>query len=276
MSVTERGPSAETTTLASEAAAGQSAIPRPQRRYLPTPWLPATLVASHLETRDARTLTLDVPGWPGHLAGQHLDVRLTAPNGYRAQRSYSVASAPQANRLSLTVQAVSGGEVSSYLVRSMETGDQIEVRGPLGGWFSWTPQDPNPILLVGGGAGIVPLMSILRERLRHPAGPQVAALFSVRTPDHLFYASELHDIQQQRSDFSIDYIYTRSAPIDAPRPVGRICHQDLPAAPSAAPSPTRAYVCGPTAFVETAARLLTERGYHARDIRTERFGPSGE
>ncbi len=237
----------------------------------PIQWRRATLRDSWMETRTARTIVLDVPGWPGHHAGQHVDVRLTAPDGYSAQRSYSIASASAPDRLELTVQSITDGEVSPYLVETMEPGDELELRGPIGGWFQWTDQLPEPVLLVGGGSGVVPLMAMLRERVRGASGAPFHLIYVTRTPDHVFYANELHAIGSSTPGVVVEQLYTRAGLPDDSRAPGRLGPDDVPA-PAAG---TRVYVCGPTGFVEAAARLLQDAGHQPSAIRTERFGPTG-
>jgi ferredoxin-NADP reductase len=242
----------------------------------PFPWLTAELRGSWMETRTAKTLIFSVPGWTGHDAGQHVDIKLTAEDGYTAQRSYSIASASAQGWLQLTVETVSNGEVSPYLVETMEPGDKLQLRGPLGGWFRWTERLTEPVLLVGGGSGIVPLMAMLRQRIQSGAATAFHLIYMARTPDHLFYANELYTLTQSHDDVTIDQLYSRSGLPDDSRPPGRLNLNDLPA-PTEEPSAVapRVYVCGPTGFVENAARLLQTRGHQSDTIRTERFGPSG-
>lgn len=228
-----------------------------------------------METRTARTLVLDVAHWSGHHAGQHVDIKLTAEDGYSAQRSYSIASASSPGRLELTVQAVSDGEVSPYLVDTMALDDELELRGPLGGWFRWTENLTEPVILVGGGSGIVPLMAIVRERIRTKSTAPVRLIYVARTPDHLFYANELHSIDLSHVDVVIERLYTRSGLPHDRRPPGRLNHEDLPLPIFGEAGPARVYVCGPTGFVESAAQLLQDRGHEPSEIRTERFGPTG-
>ncbi|NHA69815.1 ferredoxin reductase [Phycicoccus flavus] len=242
-------------------------------RPAPLPWLRARLDDAWLETRTARTLVLDVPGWPGGDAGQHVDVRLTAADGYRAQRTYSMASAPERDRLAVTVQRVGEGEVSPYLVEVMEPGDECEVRGPVGGWFRWDPSMPDPVLLVAGGSGVVPLMAMVRARVRAGSAQPFHLVCSARTPDHVFYTNELFALTQTTPGLRVDRLYSRGGLPDDSREPGRLRAEDLPA-PDATAVPPRVYVCGPTGFVETAARLLMERGHAVDAIRTERFGPT--
>ena len=239
----------------------------------PMPWLAGRLEDSWLETRTARTIVLDVPGWPGHDAGQHVDVRLTAEDGYTAQRTYSVASAPEPDRLVLTVQLVGEGEVSPYLVETMRTGDELEVRGPIGGWFRWSEDLPEPVLLVAGGSGVVPLMAMLRQRERAGVETDFHLVYSARTPDHVFYTNELHALAQRSPGIRVDRLYSRGGLPDDARPPGRLRAADLPAV-GATSVPPRVYVCGPSGFVETAAAILIEKGHDSGAIRTERFGPS--
>ena len=244
-------------------------------------WLPAQLVGLRSETSTARTMTFDVPGWPGHQAGQHVDVRLTAPDGYAAQRAYSISTPLDQDRVSITVQLVRDGEVSPYLVEDMELGDQLELRGPIGGWFVWspTPEAPveQPILLVGGGSGVVPLMAMVRERARLGSSAPFRLVYSVRDPDQVMYADEL-DRRASEEGLLVDVLYTRSGPVGPHRAPGRITDADLIAPASAAwpaaVSP-RAYVCGPTSFVEHVIGRLLALGYTNKTIRAERFGPSG-
>jgi ferredoxin-NADP reductase len=236
-------------------------------------WLVARLVERRDESEAARTLVFDVPGWPGHLAGQHVDVRLTAEDGYSTQRSYSMASAPAGDRVELTVARVPDGEVSPYLADTMEPGDEVELRGPVGGWFVWHPEDPAPVLLVAGGSGIVPLMAMVR--VRRDAGSRVPfrLVYSVRTPDDRYYQPELG---QGRGGLDISYLYTRSTSRGTARPARRIDAADLHAGGWPAEFEPSCYVCGPTGFVETTADLLVELGHDPGRIRTERFGPTGD
>ena len=232
-------------------------------------WHVGTVRAVRAETPWARTIVLDVPGWPGHLAGQHVDVRLTAPDGYQAQRSYSIASAADGERVELTVELVPDGEVSPYLVSVLEVGDLLELRGPVGGWFVWRPGTPDPVLLVAGGSGLVPLMAMLRTRAASGSAAPFHLLYSVREPAAALYADELPTL-----GVPVSYLFTRRTPPGTRRPIGRISLLDLPAGftPDRHPS---VYACGPTGFVEAAADLLTTAGHDAQRIRTERFGPTG-
>jgi ferredoxin-NADP reductase len=241
----------------------------------PIQWRRATLRDTRMETRTARTLVFDVPGWTEHRAGQHVDVKLTAEDGYSAQRSYSIASASAPGRVELTVQAISDGEVSPYLVETMTPGDELELRGPIGGWFQWTERLTEPVLLVGGGSGIVPLMAMLRERSRADSIAPFHLVYVARTPDHVFYANELYSIGRSTSDVTIERLYTRAGLPDDHRTPGRLGPEDVPPPTVSETGSTRVYVCGPTGFVESATRLLQDRGHEPSAIRTERFGPTG-
>ncbi|MET4926055.1 ferredoxin reductase [Streptomyces sp. PSRA5] len=235
-------------------------------------WLVAELVDRRTESRTARTLVFDVPGWPGHLAGQHVDVRLTAEDGYSTQRSYSLASAPDGDRVELTVQRVPDGEVSPYLLDGLEPGDRVELRGPVGGWFVWRPEQREPVLLVAGGSGLVPLMSMVRVRGAVGGRAPFRLLYSVREPGDQLYVPEL---RHGAPGLDTAYLYTRAAPPRHPRPVGRLRTADLVRTGWSAELRPTCYVCGPTGFVESAASLLTGLGHAPDRIRTERFGPSG-
>ncbi|GGP03370.1 ferredoxin reductase [Nonomuraea glycinis] len=235
-------------------------------------WRAATLVEVRAETATARTLVLDVPGWPGHLAGQHLDVRLTADDGYSAQRSYSLAAPADGERIELTVELVDDGEVSPYLTEVIEVGDQVEVRGPVGGWFVWRPESRAPVLLVAGGSGIVPLMAMIRARRLAGSRTPFRLLYSLRDPGRRYYAAEL---RRPEPGLDITYLYTRTTPEDWPRKAGRVMLGDLAESGWPADFEPDCYVCGPTGFVEVAADLLLDLGHAPEHVRTERFGPSG-
>lgn len=238
-------------------------------------WKVATIAAIRRETDTAVTLVLDVPEWPSHQAGQHVDIRLTADDGYSTERSYSIASAPAVGRLEITVQRVKDGEVSPYLVDIAQIGDQIELRGPIGGYFVWSPEQMAPIMLVAGGSGVVPLMSMVRARADAGSRTPFRMLYSVRTPEDAIYADELR--QRVRDDHGLDvaYAYTRKAPDEWRGMIGRINASRLAADGWPAELEPDVFVCGPTSFVETAANLLVEARHDAHRIRTERFGPTG-
>jgi len=261
-------------------------------------WLVATLEAARDETATARTLVFGVPGWPGHLAGQHVDVKLTAEDGYSAQRSYSIASAPDGARLELTVQRIADGEVSPYLTEILAPGDPLELRGPIGGWFVWHPHS-TPLLLLAGGSGIVPLMAMIRAHAAAKSDAPIRLIYSVRTPADAIYAPEL----SQRSAISpleITYLHTRATPAPHPAPLaspatpvppgpggppeasaairtlfGRINADVIAASAWPAEADPAIFVCGPSGFVEAAADLLVAAGHDTAAIKTERFGPTG-
>jgi ferredoxin-NADP reductase len=239
-------------------------------------WRVGNVVALRDETASARTITLEVPDWPGHLAGQHVDVRLTAPDGYSAVRSYSIASAPSQKHIQITIERLPDGEVSPYLTQQVVVGDGLELRGPIGGWFVWRTQQTEPVQLIAGGSGIVPLMAMLRARASAGGTAPFRLLYSVRDPGAVFYRDELATIADRGRDVSIDYTYTRAVPKDWPRPPGRIDAEWIASATWPSNLVPTFYICGPTSFVETAAGLLSASGNSPDKIKTERFGPTGE
>jgi ferredoxin-NADP reductase len=232
-----------------------------------TDWRTATIAAIAPETPRAATLTLDVPGWNGHRAGQHVDVRLTADDGYRAQRSYSIASAPEDDKLMITVEELVDGEVSPWMVAVAAEGDQFEVRGPFGGWFVWDASQTQPLLLIAGGSGLVPLMSMLRHRRNAGSEVEARLLISAREADDVLYAREL-----ERIGADVTITYTRRPPAGWDGYARRVDREMLSelSLPGA-----RTYVCGPTSFVEAVANDLVALGHQAANIRTERFGATG-
>lgn len=234
-------------------------------------WLVATLTDKIAETATATTLVFDVDGWPGHKPGQHVDVRLTAEDGYSAQRSYSMSTPTDGTVVTLTIQNVDDGEVSPYLATVLEVGEQIELRGPIGGWFVWDAANPAPVLLVAGGSGIVPLMAMVRARVHAERKTPFRLVYSVRTPAEVIYASELRALP---GGIDVTVHYTRQAPAGHRGRVGRLTDNDLIEAgwpPDFAPS---CYVCGPTGFVESVADMLVSAGHLPPRIKTERFGPT--
>ncbi len=238
-------------------------------------WQVGTVTEVREETATARTIVVDVPGWPGHAAGQHVDVRLTTEDGYSTQRSYSIASAPHSGRLELTVQRLEDGEVSPYLTDVLKPGFPLELRGPIGGWFVWEPAEPGPVLLVAGGSGVVPLMSMIRARAAAGSEAPFRLVYSVRSPETLLYAAELERRSEVADGFQASYVYTRSGPPGVKVRVGRLTPVVL-SAPGWTPKDAPAVlVCGPTGFVEAAASLLVRAGHDQGAIKTERFGPSG-
>jgi ferredoxin-NADP reductase len=235
-------------------------------------WRVARVVDSEAETESAQTIGLTVPGWSGHLAGQHIDLKLTAEDGYTAQRSYSLSRPVDGERIELTVQRIDDGEVSPYLV-GLSTGDEIELRGPIGGWFVWRPDEQHRVLLVGGGSGIVPLMAMLRQRVV-AGGAAFRLVYSVRNPADVYYAQELGRLERECDWLEVALIYTRAAAPGTARPPGRVRPDDLTPSGWIPDDGTRVYVCGPTGFVESATAKLIAHGHPPSAIRTERFGPS--
>jgi ferredoxin-NADP reductase len=239
------------------------------------------VVAARRETPRVRTLVLDVPDWPGHRAGQHLDLRLTAEDGYQAQRSYSIASAPDESHVEVTVEHLSDGEVSPYLTDVIQEGDLLDVRGPIGGYFIWLPDPARPLALLGGGSGVVPLMCMLRYRAslaadRRAPIPPARLLYSARSAEERIYRAELERLAALDPDLRIEYTLTRSHPTEwrgYRRRLDREMLAEVFWTPSAAPI---FYVCGPTQMVEAGATLLVELGYPPTEVRTERFGPTGD
>jgi ferredoxin-NADP reductase len=226
-----------------------------------------------METPSARTLVLEVPDWPGHLPGQHVDVRLTAPDGYSAQRSYSIASAwSGGGNVELTIQRVEDGEVSTYLTDTLAVGDSIELRGPVGGWFVWREAQTAPVLLVAGGSGVVPLMAMIRARGIVRGRQPFRLIYSVRTPEDACYATELARHVRDDPGLDVRYVYTRKTPDGWPEPPKRLAVATVNTygwPPAFGPD---CFVCGPTSFVETAADILVALGHDPGKIRTERFG----
>jgi ferredoxin-NADP reductase len=237
-------------------------------------WQIAEVVASVEETPGVRTLVLEAPGLRGHRAGQHVDVRLTAEDGYQAERSYSIASAPEDTALALTVERLDDGEVSPYLVDELRPGDQLELRGPIGGYFAWDAAAGGPLLLVGGGSGIVPLRAILRHRVAVGSDAQVRLLASWRTADDIIYAAELARLGEL-AGVEVVHTLTRETPTAWGGRRGRIDAAMLAAVAWPPAESALAFVCGPTGLVEAVASALVELGHDPGRIRTERFGPTG-
>jgi ferredoxin-NADP reductase len=239
-------------------------------------WQIATVASIHQETARAKTFTLRLPNWLPHKAGQHYDVRLTAPDGYQAQRSYSIASEPErVGEIDLTVEKIEDGEVSSYMHDVLIPGDLIELRGPIGGYFVWDASMADPLLLVGGGSGIVPLMAMLRHRRAAGAAMTAQVLYSARRPSDVIYAAELAWLKESPNGPRITYTFTRQAPANWTGYARRI---DLPMLRDVAlplGDHVQVFVCGPTLMVEGVANGLLEIGVAANRIRTERFGPTG-
>ncbi|MFE7504505.1 FAD-binding oxidoreductase [Promicromonospora sp. NPDC057488] len=234
-------------------------------------WHTGTVVETRRETPSAVRITLDVPTWPESPAGAHLDVRLTAPDGYQASRSYSVASAAPSGEVVLAVDEVPDGEVSPFLVHDLRPGDQVELHGPLGAFFVWRPgQSTRPVQLVAGGSGVVPLYAMAAAHGAAADTVPFRLLYSARTPADVFFADELAALAGP--DLGLDLVYTRAAPDGWPDPVGRLTRETLAARTVPAEQRPHVYVCGSTVFVETVARWLQDLGHAAADIHTERFG----
>jgi ferredoxin-NADP reductase len=233
-------------------------------------WTVGTVIATTTETPTGRSITLDVPGWPGNIAGQHVDVRLTAEDGYQATRSYSLASAGSLPQIQLAVDKLPDGEVSPYLVDDLIDGDQVELRGPLGGWFVWREGDEGPVQLIAGGSGVVPLVAMARSHAAAASAAPFRLLYSVREPDDAFFSSELASLANDT--FQLDWLYTRKTPDAWPRPAGRITADDVARLTIPATESPMVFVCGPTGFVETVAKLLVDLGHSPERVKTERFG----
>jgi ferredoxin-NADP reductase len=238
----------------------------------PLTWRVATVARVQPETPSATTLVLDVPDWPGHLAGQHVDVRLTADDGYQAQRSYSIASSPDEPHLALTIERIDDGEVSPYLTGELHPGDQLELRGPIGGYFTWQVGDGGPLLLLAGGSGLVPLMAMLRQRAAARSTAAATVLVSARAWEDALYRDELD--RHGRDGVTVRYTLTREQPPGWTGWAGRVSIEMLRDVGAAAGEP-RTFVCGPTGFVEHVADLLVQLGRDPHAIKTERFGPTG-
>ena len=245
-------------------------------------WRLASVIDVVPETPRTRTLVLDVPDWPGHRAGQHVDVRLTAEDGYQAERSYSIASAPEESRLSLTVEQLTDGEVSPYLSEELHAGDKLELRGPIGGYFVWDVSLGGPLLLVAGGSGIVPLMAMLRHRNaavgavdaeRHRVSARL--LYSSRSWDEVIYRNELARLGERDTALEVRHTLTREQPqgwSGFRRRIDKAMLEEVGWPPSEKP---QIFVCGPTPLVEAVAQALVELGHQPARIKTERFGPTG-
>jgi ferredoxin-NADP reductase len=235
-------------------------------------WRVAEVVNVVPETPRVKTVAFDVPGWPGHRPGQHVDVRLTAEDGYQAQRSYSIASVPDGTRVELTVERLEDGEVSPYLTDELRPGDRIELRGPVGGYFVWEPAQGGPLLLVAGGSGVVPLMAMIRARAVAGSDMDARLLFSSHSWEEVIYRGEL---ERLGGGLTVVHTLTRSQP---PGWAGYARRVDAEMLVEVGPSPSElpgVYVCGPTPFVEAVAEALVQLGHEPHRVRTERFGPTG-
>lgn len=246
--------------------------PEPQR----ISWQSGIVQAIAVETYRAKTFTIQLPQWRPFRPGQHFDVRLTAPDGYQAQRSYSIASAPESEgTIDLTVEVIADGEVSPYFHEILEIGDQIEVRGPIGGPFAWTAEVGGPLLLVAGGSGIVPLMSMARHKEKSALAVSALLLYSARSVEDVIYRAELDASAAQDSNLTVLYTLTRAQPPGWLGYSRRIDQAILEEALRQLEGMPNCYICGPTPFVETAADGLVSAGVQPEKIRTERFGPTG-
>jgi ferredoxin-NADP reductase len=234
-------------------------------------WRTAAVASVTRETASVVTIEVNPPAWPGHRAGQHLEVRLTADDGYQAEREYSIASAP-GEPLAITVERLEGGEVSSYLTEELHAGDELELRGPIGGYFVWEPGDGGPLLLLAGGSGVVPLRSMLRHRLNAGSDAPARLLYSSRNWQDVIYRDELG---QYDDGVQVSYTLTRSQPAGWTGHTGRIGSALLAEVAWPAVGNPLAYICGPTSFVETAAEGLVGLGYPPQRVKTERFGATG-
>ena len=240
-------------------------------------WQLGEVVATHQETPRVKTITLAVPDWTGHRPGQHVDVRLTAEDGYQAERSYSIASAPQeVRRLALTVERIEGGEVSPYLVDQLTVGDKLELHGPIGGYFVWEAHMGGPLLLIAGGSGVVPLMAMIRHRAALKSAIPTRLLYSSRSYEDVIYRDELARLLERGTQLQVSYTLTRVQPpgwTGYHRRIDADLLREVAWPPDERPL---AFICGNTAFVETAAANLVALGYEPERIKTERFGPTGE
>jgi ferredoxin-NADP reductase len=264
-------------------ASGSAAATKMPLTARPIAWRLATVADAVSETPRARTLVLGVPGWPGHRAGQHVDVRLTAEDGYQAQRSYSIASAPEDARVVLTVEWLDEGEVSPYLVDELRVGDRLELRGPIGGYFVWDVAIGGPLLLVAGGSGIVPLMAMLRHRAAALGAAEASArhgvparlLYSSRRWDEVIYRDELARLVEDDPTLEVALTLTREAPqgwTGFRRRIDRMMLAEVAWPPAERP---HVFVCGPTLLVEVVAAALVDLGHDPARVKTERFGPTG-
>jgi ferredoxin-NADP reductase len=238
-------------------------------------WQIATVRAVVGETPRVKSLILDVPEWPGHRPGQHIDIRLTAEDGYRAQRSYSIASAPEAPNLAVTIERIDEGEVSPYLASNVAVGDRFEIRGPIGGYFVWTAALGGPLFLIAGGSGIVPLMAMLRHRALVCSTPPTLLIHSSRTFEDIIFRSELDGLAAKEDGLTVYHTLTRRQPVawsGGNRRIDKDMLADIGIPPAMKP---HIYICGPTPLVESAAHILAELGHEPGLIKTERFGPTG-
>ena len=239
-------------------------------------WQIASVTNIKPETANVKTFTLKLPAWVRHRAGQHYDIRLTAEDGYQAQRSYSIASEPEREgEVDITVERLDDGEVSSYLHDIVIVGDRLEVRGPIGGYFVWEADMSDPLLLIAGGSGVVPLMSMIRHRAAARANNPTALLYSSRSFEEVIYNNELDSLSKANSGLRIFHTLTRSQPASWKGYARRIDEAMLREVAGPLGSAAQVFICGPTLMVESAANALVKIGIDSNRIRTERFGPTG-
>ncbi len=244
----------------------------PRRKLV---WRIGEVVDTRPETPRAKSLFLEVPGWEGHKAGQHVDVRLTAEDGYQAQRSYSIASAPEDRRLALVIERLEDGEVSPYLTDELRVRDRLELRGPIGGWFTWETKEGGRLLLVAGGSGIAPLMAMIRHRAAARSDAPARLLYSSRSREEAIYAEELERLAAVDGALEIFHTLTRSQPPGWTGYNRRIDREMLEEVGWPSEERPLVFVCGPTPLVETVATALVELGHDPTRVKTERFGPTG-
>lgn len=238
-------------------------------------WRLGEVVGASPETPHVKTIALDVPGWEGHKAGQHVDIRLTAEDGYQAQRSYSIASAPEDRRLAITVERLDDGDVSPYLAEELRPGDRLELRGPIGGYFTWEVGQGGPLLLVSGGSGVVPLMAMIRHRAAAGATVPTRLLYSSRSHEDIIYRNELERLAADDNYLDVIHTLTRAQPEGWTGYTRRIDGEMLQEVSWSPADRPLAFVCGPTRLVESVASALVELGHEPGRIKTERFGPTG-
>jgi ferredoxin-NADP reductase len=247
-------------------------VPQPRRGLV---WRIARVAETRPDTPRSKSIFLDVPDWEGHKAGQHVDVRLTAPDGYRAQRSYSIASAPEDRHVELLVERLEDGEVSPYLTDELRIGDGLELRGPIGGWFAWEARDGGPLLLVAGGSGIAPLMAMVRHHRVAGSDVPVRLLHSSRSLEEIFFREELERLAETNGHIAVTHTLTRARPEGWTGYARRIDAAMLAEVGFAPEREPLTFVCGPTPLVESAATALVGLGHDPARIKTERFGPTG-
>ncbi len=238
-------------------------------------WLIGEVVEHRAETPRTKSIVIEAPGWMGHRAGQHVDIRLTAEDGYQAQRSYSIASPPEERRLTIMVERLDDGEVSPYLTDELRPSDRIELRGPIGGYFTWKVMDGGPLLLVAGGSGVVPLVAMIRHRVAAGSAVPVRLLYSSRSPEEIIYRDELDRLAADDPAFRVIHTLTRAQPsgwTGYHRRIDRAMLAEVAPPPAERPL---AFICGPTRLVEGVASALLELGHEPARIKTERFGPTG-